>query len=223
MPPHAHSRSFSNDYSAGAVPPEARRPRRGTLSSRSARTSAAREPPVAMDMLGNGSVNVQTARHDAESQSPRAPGARDSPGGPVTWASLPRKDQLAILFLARLVDFLQVASLQAYVFYQLRDFGPEASDARVAQQAGLLQGCFTGAQVATALLWGKAADARWCGRKRVLVVGLAGTAVSCLGYGFATTFFWAAFWRAFGGAVNGTVGIMQVHPLCRRVRAGAAG
>lgn len=234
MPPHAHSRSFSNDYSAGAVPPEARRPRRGTLSSRSAWTSAAREPPVAMATTGNGpvtmattrngSVDVQTAHHDAESQSPRIPGVKDrSGGGPVTWASLPRKDQLAILFLARLVDFLQVASLQAYVFYQLKDFDPEASDARISQQAGLLQGCFTGAQVATALLWGKAADARWCGRKRVLVVGLAGTAVSCLGYGFATTFFWAAFWRAFGGAVNGTVGIMQVHPLCRRVRAGAAG
>jgi len=128
----------------------------------------------------------------------------------VSWPSLPRKDQLAILFLARLVDFLQVASLQAYVFYQLKALDPSgnASDARISQQAGILQGCFTGAQVATAMLWGKAADAGWCGRKRVLVIGLAGTALSCLGYGFATTFFWAAFWRAFGGAVNGTVGIM---------------
>ena len=42
----------------------------------------------------------------------------------------------------------------------------------------------------------------------VLLVGLLGTAVSCLGYGFATTFVQAAIWRAFGGAINGTVGIM---------------
>lgn len=71
-----------------------------------------------------------------------------------------------------------------------------------------MQGCFTGAQVATAMLWGKAADSSSGGRKMVLLVGLLGTAVSCLGYGFATTFVQAAIWRAFGGAINGTVGIM---------------
>lgn len=127
---------------------------------------------------------------------------------PVTWMSLPRKDQLAILFLCRLVDFLQVASLQAYVFYQLKSFDPTLTNAQISTQAGMLQGCFTGAQVLTAILWGKAADASWCGRKLVLIIGLAGTAVSCLGYGFASTFLWAAFWRAVGGGINGTVGIM---------------
>lgn len=127
---------------------------------------------------------------------------------PVTWMSLPRKDQLAILFLCRVVDFLQVASIQAYVFYQLKSFDPELSDSTISTQAGILQGCFTGAQVLTAILWGKAADASWCGRKLVLMIGLGGTAISCLGYGFATSFFWAAFWRAFGGGINGTVGIM---------------
>lgn len=134
-----------------------------------------------------------------------------SPPEPVTWLCLPRKDQLAILFLCRLVDFLQVASLQAYVFYQLKSFDTSLSDAAVSTQAGLLQGCFTGAQVLTAILWGKAADARWCGRKMVLLIGLGGTAVSCVGYGFATTFFWAAFWRMLGGGINGTVGIMYVQ------------
>ncbi|KFA65903.1 hypothetical protein S40285_02399 [Stachybotrys chlorohalonatus IBT 40285] len=151
---------------------------------------------------------------DAESQRPLTPaGFEEKPAGskpgPVTWMSLPRKDQLLILFISRLVDFLQVASLQAYVFYQLKDINRNLTDAQISQQAGLLQGCFTGAQVMTAILWGKAADASWCGRKTVLVVGLGGTAISCLGYGFATTFFWAAFWRAFGGAINGTVGIIR--------------
>lgn len=125
-----------------------------------------------------------------------------------TWMSLPRKDQLAILFLSRLVDFLQVASLQAYVFYQLKSLDGTLSDAQVSSQAGILQGAFTGAQVLTAFLWGKAADASWCGRKRVLLIGLLGTAISCLGYGFATSFAWAVFWRAAGGGINGTVGIM---------------
>ncbi|PNY27557.1 membrane protein [Tolypocladium capitatum] len=217
MPSNEHSRSLGDDFEAGGVrmPPE-----RGTLSSRSPWTSASpenppeeHEPPIATAINGFANSNIQTVRHDAESQSPRTLIAREeASGGPVTWSSLPRKHQLAILFLARFVDFLHVTSLQAYAFYQIKDFDREALDARISQQAGLLQGCFTGAQVVTAILWGKAADARWCGRKWVLVVGLGGTAVSCLGYGLSTTFFWAALWRAFGGAVNGTVGIMQVHP-----------
>ncbi|KAI1505947.1 major facilitator superfamily domain-containing protein [Biscogniauxia marginata] len=128
---------------------------------------------------------------------------------PVTWMSLPRKDQLMILFISRLVDFLQVASLQAYVFYQLKSFDNSLSDAEISSQAGLLQGAFTGAQVLTAFLWGKAADASWCGRKNVLIIGLFGTAISCLGYGFATSFWAAAFWRVAGGGINGTVGIIR--------------
>ncbi|KAG0650208.1 Major facilitator superfamily multidrug transporter mfsB [Hyphodiscus hymeniophilus] len=128
---------------------------------------------------------------------------------PVTWLSLPRKSQLFILFLCRLFDFLQVASLQAYLFYQLKSFDPELSDAAISSQAGILQGCFTGAQVATAMLWGKVADSSSGGRKLVLLVGLLGTGISCAGYGFATTFVQAALWRAFGGGINGIVGIIR--------------
>ncbi|KAI1098942.1 MFS general substrate transporter [Jackrogersella minutella] len=127
----------------------------------------------------------------------------------ITWMSLPRKDQLAILFLCRLVDFLQVASLQAYVFFQLKSLDNTLSDSQISSQAGILQGAFTGAQVLTAFLWGKAADAGWCGRKRVLIIGLFGTAISCLGYGFSTSFAWAVFFRACGGGINGTVGIIR--------------
>lgn len=129
---------------------------------------------------------------------------------PVTWMSLPRKDQLGILFLCRLVDFLQVASLQACVFYQLRSLDETRTDSEISSQVGILQGSFTGAQVLTAMLWGKAADASWCGRKSVLIIGLLGTAISCLGYGFASTFYWAVFWRVLGGGINGLVGIMLV-------------
>jgi MFS family permease len=127
---------------------------------------------------------------------------------PVTWLSLPCKSQLFILFLCRVADFLQVASLQAYMFYQLRGFDIGLPDITISYQAGVLQGCFTGAQVATAMLWGKVADSSSAGRKTVLLVGLIGTAISCLGCGLATTFASAVLWRAFGGAINGTVGIM---------------
>lgn len=50
----------------------------------------------------------------------RAPEPKKTGPETVTWSSLPRKGQLAILFLCRMVDFLQVATLQAYIFYQLK-------------------------------------------------------------------------------------------------------
>ncbi|KAL3475901.1 ASST-domain-containing protein [Aspergillus californicus] len=129
--------------------------------------------------------------------------------GPVTWMSLPRKKQLALLGLCRVFDFLQIASLQAYMFYQLKSFDENLSDSDVSTQAGILQGAFTAAQFATAIPWGRVADAEWGGRRFVLLVGLLGTAASCLGVAFASSFAQAVFWRSFGGAINGTVGIIR--------------
>ena len=128
---------------------------------------------------------------------------------PVTWMTLPRKGQLALLGLCRVFDFLQIASLQAYMFYQLKSFDENLSDSDVSTQAGMLQGAFTAAQFATAIPWGRVADAEWGGRRFVLLVGLIGTAVSCLGVAFSTSFAQAVFWRSFGGAINGTVGIIR--------------
>ncbi|KAI7303280.1 hypothetical protein KC315_g15759, partial [Hortaea werneckii] len=82
---------------------------------------------------------------------------------PVSWSSLPKKSQLAILTLARLSEPLTQTSLQAYMYYQLKSFrtaheNQPPSDAVVAQQAGLLAAAFTGAQFCTAILWGRLAD-----------------------------------------------------------------
>ena len=142
------------------------------------------------------------------SSFPSDPSPQSRPG-PVTWMSLPRKQQLGILGLCRVFDFLQVASLQAYMFYQLKSFDETLSDSDVATQAGILQGAFTAAQFATAIPWGRVADAEWGGRKFVLLVGLLGTSLSCLGVAFSTSFAQAVFWRSFGGAINGTVGIIR--------------
>lgn len=140
---------------------------------------------------------------------PPPPVSSSSRPGPVTWMTLPRKKQLAILGLCRVFDFLQIASLQAYMFYQLKSFDQDLSDSDVSTQAGILQGAFTAAQFATAIPWGRVADAEWGGRKFVLLVGLLGTSVSCLGVAFAKSFAQAVFWRSFGGAINGTVGIIR--------------
>ncbi|KAJ9245303.1 hypothetical protein DTO280E4_3528 [Paecilomyces variotii] len=144
-----------------------------------------------------------------EAQTAAAATDRSQTEKPVTWSSLPKKGQLAILTFARLSEPLTQTSLQAYMFYQLRSFDPSLPDSTISSQAGILQGCFTAAQFLTAVFWGRLADSDWMGRKRVLMIGLFGTCVSCLGFGFSRSFIAAAVFRTIGGALNSNVGVMR--------------
>ncbi|EME49419.1 hypothetical protein DOTSEDRAFT_68253 [Dothistroma septosporum NZE10] len=131
---------------------------------------------------------------------------------PVSWSSLPKKSQLAILTLARLSEPLTQTSLQSYMYYMLKSFthdGTAPSDSTVAKQAGLLAAAFTGAQFLTAIMWGRLADWNGLGRKRVILIGLLGTAIGSLGFGFSGSFTVAMFWRAVGGMLNGNMGVMR--------------
>ncbi|KAF1365107.1 MFS general substrate transporter, partial [Lizonia empirigonia] len=123
-----------------------------------------------------------------------------------TWLNMPNKGALAILALSRLVDFWQMASLQSYMVEQLRSFDVGIPTASLSYQAGVLQGSFTFAQIVTSILWGRAADSPLVGRRTVLLIGLLGTAVSCIGVAFSQSFVEMVTWRVLGGAINGTVG-----------------
>ncbi|KAL1959681.1 hypothetical protein VTO42DRAFT_1267 [Malbranchea cinnamomea] len=128
---------------------------------------------------------------------------------PASWRSLPHKSQLAIITFARLSEPLAQTSLQAYMFYQLKSFDPSLPDATISKQTGIIQGCFTAAQFVTSVFWGRLADTETFGRKRVLLVGLLGTAISCLGFGFSKSFISAAIFRTLGGALNSNIGVMR--------------
>lgn len=65
------------------------------------------------------------------------------------------------------------------------------------------------AQFVTAMLWGRVADSRLAGRKTVLIIGLLGTSLSCLAFGFSTSFWQAFLFRTLGGMTNGNVGVMR--------------
>lgn len=128
---------------------------------------------------------------------------------PVTWMSLPKKGQLAVLTIARLSEPLSERSLAAYLFYQLKWFDPNLPDSTITSQGGLLTAAFAGAQFLTAVWWGRAADTPWIGRKKVLLVGLTGTAIASIGVGFSRSFAQAIFFRALAGALNGNIGVMR--------------
>lgn len=127
----------------------------------------------------------------------------------VSWSLLPKKSQLAILTLARLSEPLTQTSLQSYMYYQLKSFPGDPSDSTVARQAGMLAAAFTGAQFLTAIMWGRLADHESMGRKRVILIGLLGTMVGSLGFGFSRSFGEAMVWRFVGGVLNGNIGVMR--------------
>ncbi|KAF1807985.1 MFS general substrate transporter [Eremomyces bilateralis CBS 781.70] len=127
----------------------------------------------------------------------------------VTWRALPRKDQLLLLTLTRLSEPLTQSSLQSYMFYQLKSFDPSLPDSAISAQAGMMQSAFTAAQFLTAIAWGRAADSEYMGRKNVIMIGLLGTSISALGFGFSRHFATAVAFRLVGGALNGNVGVMR--------------
>jgi hypothetical protein len=127
----------------------------------------------------------------------------------ATWSSLPRKGQLALLTISRLSEPLTQTSLQSYMFYQLKNFDPSLPDSTISAQAGMMQAAFTVTQFVTAIAWGRAADSERIGRKTVLMIGLMGTMISALGFGFSKSFVTAMIFRSLGGALNGNVGVMR--------------
>ena len=128
---------------------------------------------------------------------------------PASWSSLPRKDQLFILAFARLAEPIVATSINSYMFFMLRSFNPSLPDSAISSQAGFLSGGFTATQCLTAVVWGRMADRPSMGRKNVLIVGLLGTLVSAIGFGFSQSFGAALFFRCLGGALNGNVPVLR--------------
>ncbi|KAI8648386.1 hypothetical protein LRP88_02154 [Fusarium phalaenopsidis] len=127
----------------------------------------------------------------------------------ISWASIPKKGQLAVILFARLAEPISERSLTSYLFYQLRWFDPSLDASEIARQAGYLTAAFAAAQCLTSMWWGRAADDPRLGRKRVLLIGLSGTAISALGMGFAKSLHTAFFFRCLAGALNGNVGVLR--------------
>lgn len=192
------------------------------LTQRHPNETQAKTPSFQQDGA-NGAFIRQDAKFPSHSP-PRSPSPPDDRQGllvnddveievkreaPVTWMSLPKKDQLAVLTIARLSEPLAERSFSAYLFYQLRSFDPSLSDKTISGQGGMLTAAFAAAQFVTAVWWGRAADSPRIGRKRVILIGLLGTTISCVGVGFSSSFAQALFFRICAGCLNGNIGVMR--------------
>lgn len=77
---------------------------------------------------------------------------------------------------------------------------------QIALYAGMITSAFTFAEFTAGKFWGRMSD-RY-GRKIVLMVGLIGTAISMIIFGFAPNLATAIVARALGGVLNGNLGVI---------------
>jgi MFS family permease len=108
-----------------------------------------------------------------------------------------------VLLFAAFVDMLGYAMVFPLLpFYAVR-LGADA------QVIGWMVASFSIAQVAVAPLWGRFSD-RW-GRRPTLLIGLTGSAVAFLIFGFATAVWLLFLSRIAQGAAGGQTGVMQAY------------
>ncbi|THC97794.1 hypothetical protein EYZ11_002710 [Aspergillus tanneri] len=81
------------------------------------------------------------------------------------------------------------------------------NDRKIALYAGMITSAFTFAEFSAGMFWGRMSDK--IGRKPVLVMGLIGTAISMIVFGFAPNLPTAMIARALGGLLNGNIGVLQ--------------
>ncbi|KAF0319283.1 major facilitator superfamily transporter [Colletotrichum asianum] len=127
----------------------------------------------------------------------------------VTWRSLPRKDQLAILCFLRFAEPVVSISLLTYLFYQLQSLDPNLDSGAVVRQVAYMQTSFMLSQCFSSMFLGRLADSHRGGRKPVLLLGVAGSLIGCVSFGFITNFKQALALRILEGLVNGNVATIR--------------
>ena len=98
-------------------------------------------------------------------------------------------------------------SIFPYAYRMIESFNITQDESQISVYAGMLITAFAFAEFSTGMIWGRISDR--VGRKPVLIMGLIGTALSMICFGFAKTLPGAIMARALGGLLNGNVGVLQ--------------
>ena len=98
-------------------------------------------------------------------------------------------------------------SIFPYAYRMIESFDLTENENKISMYAGMLITAFAFAEFSTGMLWGRVSDR--LGRKPVMIMGLVGTAMSMVSFGFAKTLPGAIVSRALGGLLNGNVGVLQ--------------
>lgn len=109
-----------------------------------------------------------------------------------------------MLAICRVVEPLAFCSITAYALLMVQDI---KGDQDASFYAGLLIASFTAAEACTAWIWGNISD--HFGRKPIILIALAGTAVSSIIFGLSERYWLALLARIIAGCINGNTAVMQ--------------
>ncbi|CAG8097456.1 unnamed protein product [Penicillium olsonii] len=139
-------------------------------------------------------------------QRPACLQGRRSRNGGEDYSTFPIR-QLFVLALVRICEPIAFMSIFPYVYHMVESFHVTDNDRQIALYAGMITSSFTFAEFAAGMFWGRMSDR--IGRKPVLIMGLVGTAISMVVFGFAPNLATAMIARALGGMLNGNIGVLQ--------------
>jgi len=114
-----------------------------------------------------------------------------------------------ILCMMQFVESLAANSLFSYLGYMVLDFKVVEDEREVGYYTGLIGSSFFLCQFLSGYFWGILSDK--VGRRPVLLLGMFGTAVSTVLFGFSKTVVWAVITRSCSGILNGNAGVLKTY------------
>ncbi|KAK6458242.1 major facilitator superfamily domain-containing protein [Scheffersomyces xylosifermentans] len=115
--------------------------------------------------------------------------------------------QMFIVCIIRFSEPLAFTSLFPYIYFMIRDFHIAEREQDISKYSGYLASSFAFCQFLFAVRWGKLSDK--IGRKIILLIGLFGTSVSLICFGFSTNYWFALVSRSLAGVLNGNVAVLR--------------
>lgn len=117
------------------------------------------------------------------------------------------KRQLFLLSCCRLAEPIAFTSVFPYLYNVIRDLKITDDEKKIGKYGGLVSSVFSLGSFLTGLAWGRASDLH--GRKPIILLGLIGTILSTLVFGFSTSIYQLVGSRLAAGLLNGNVGVIR--------------
>ncbi|KAL0945390.1 hypothetical protein HGRIS_000884 [Hohenbuehelia grisea] len=126
----------------------------------------------------------------------------------IPWRTPLNWPQIYIVLLMQLCEPLASQSIYPYINQLISELDITGGDDRkVGYYAGLIESLFFLTQAFTVLSWSRVSD--HVGRKPVLLIGMAGLAISMLSFGLSRVFWALVVSRCICGMLNGNIGVMK--------------
>lgn len=118
-------------------------------------------------------------------------------------------EKVALLGMILAANNTSIWMIFSFLPFMVEYYFPFLTKAELGYYAGILGSAFSGGSLIGNVLWGVVSD-RY-GRRPALLLGLTGTAVCALAFGFAPTFWFAVSFRFLWGLLNGNVGVAKTY------------